>query len=645
MAAFTFAAKSVIELDGRQYRLLRKLPDDLWQLEEVRTLRVFEYGLKELWQRHAVGELTFVPECASAKVGRKLQLAVSEVPKEKMDKARVSRAYVTAVRHLPTTKSVMERAIHQVWKRLGQPETEPSWTTVYRWSTDYLDSNCDIRSLVKDNGNRGKWERNPKELLDIADDSIDKVWMTLERHTIQDTVDHAQAMVDAENAKRPSSLTLPRATRRLIRRLIDRIPAFDRCAARFGIQAARVRFRGVKGHHLTTAPLQRVEIDSTQIDLFVIDDDFRPLGRPTLTICIDNYSRCVLGIDISFEPPSYVTASRCLRQAFTAKVSLRTDFPEIENEWTPFGVMQTLVVDNALEFHSDALDRACETLGIEIIFAPRKTPWYKGQVERFIGTFNKALRCPGTTFGDIFERGDYDPAKHAVITLSTLQLLARKWIVDVYHQKPHRTLQAPPIAVWTNSIKPDDIPLPDSLAQLDAVLGRRVARVLSHKGVEFDGLFYNSPELIQLRRRHGERLDVEISVNDSDLGSIHVFDPKEKGLHYPAKALLQEYAAGLTRWQHKVIKKYAAERLRSFDWRGWVKAKEAIRTNVEAAVTNKKMNRRRRARWRAVDKPTVKSAPAPMPGTQQAADRAIRASAKPKYRPIVRTRPRAGEGP
>lgn len=637
MAAAGFIANAVLQFGGQQYRLHRKVGDGLWQLEETRTLRIFEYSLNDLLRSYAAGELLFVPQCAFAANGKRLRTAVSEIPEDDMKSARICRAYVKAVMHLPATKSVMEREIEDTWAKLQQPARKPSWGTVQRWRNEYLDAKRDIRAFIRGHGNRGRWERFPKDLFHIVEDAIDNIWMTLERPTIQDTVDHAQARVDAENVLRPSSMALPRVSRRFVHRLIHVIPAFDRCAARYGIQIARARFRGVKGHQSTAAPLERVEIDSTVMDLFVVDDDkWLPLGRPTLTVCIDDYTRCVLGIDISFEPPSYVCVSRCLRQAFMPKLSLKDDYPDITNQWSPFGLMRNLVVDNAMEYHSDALDRACETLGVDIVYAPRKTPWYKGKIERFIGTFNKAHRLPGTTFSNIFERADYDPAEHAVIRLSTLQLLARKWIVDVYHQKVHRALQAPPAAVWDNSIRIDDVPLPSSLQELDAVMGRRAARVLTHKGIEFD-LFYNSPELIDMRRRLGEKLDVEISVDDSDLGMIYVFDPKERGDFYPANALMREYATGLTRWQHKVIKKYAAEKMRRYDTAAWIKAKEELRALAEAEYTGRKKTRKRAQRLKMSAAKPAMPKPEPLPSPRADLTPTLpRSLPPPKYHPVIR---------
>src|SRR5208283_2467822 len=113
--------------------------------------------------------------------------------------------------------------------------------------------------------------------------------------------------------------------------------------------------------------------------------------------------------------------------------------------------------------------------------------------------------------------------------------------------KPHRALGISPAEMWNSSIKPEDIRVPADPAVLDVIMGRRYQRVLTHKGVEFQGLYYNSPEL--------HELPVEIRVDESDLGSIFVLSPEEKeALIVPA--LRRDYATDVGLFQHRVIRHY-----------------------------------------------------------------------------------------
>lgn len=90
----------------------------------------------------------------------------------------------------------------------------------------------------------------------------------------------ALSRVRAENKLRPASDALkPLPTRKLIRRLIRELPAYSECSARDGSDAARKKFRSVKGHIVTRNPFERAEIDHTILDIFVVDDAKNPEDR------------------------------------------------------------------------------------------------------------------------------------------------------------------------------------------------------------------------------------------------------------------------------------------------------------------------------------------------------------------------------
>ena len=106
---------------------------------------------------------------------------------------------------------------------------------------------------------------------------------------------------------------------------------------------------------IQTIYLGEVEIDHTSLDLIIVDDKtFLPIGRPNLTCLVDKCSRAILGFSLSFEPPSELSVIRAIRQAIFPKATLN-ELSEIVNEWQPFGIPITLVVDNGLEFHSGML--------------------------------------------------------------------------------------------------------------------------------------------------------------------------------------------------------------------------------------------------------------------------------------------------
>lgn len=654
-------------MDGREYQMKQEVTQGLWQVQEVRTGRIHEFSIQELQRHYSDGKLVFMEDAEKA---AKTKEAFKEKSKKvshqteasEWEKAKIRRMYVKAVEYLPCTAALMKASIKEVWGKLNKDRNEsevdkaPNWTTVARWKKKYLANGKDAFALVDEHHHKGnRSDRYDTDVINIASDCIDKIYMQRERKTIEDTVEETVVMVTRENKQRTKADQLPLPTRRLIRRLIDLIPAFDRCAARYGRIAANRIYRSKLKHLVTKKALESAEIDHTKLDLFVIDDESHiPLGRPWLTICIDSHTRCILGIYIGFEPPSYLTVGKCLKHAFLPKADLQKQFPEIRNPWEAHGVMEQLFVDNGMEFHSISLEKACFAFGVEIIYTPRKRPWFKGKIERFNRSINEGVShgILGTTFSNIFEKDDYDPSKHAVVTLSTLRLIIHKWIADYYHQKPHRSLdEQMPAAVWASSINPEDIAMAHNPAELDMLLGRTVPdKRVTHKGIEINNLLYNSPELMQLRRQYGEDLTVEIRLDESDVGHLYVILKDHQG-YLEVPALNQEYASGLTLWLHDICRSYAKRHFNKADIYSYALAKTEIREIVENELklkrkkSNAKVARYNDTNQQSATKDTAKSGNEKAakvgnkkPAISSNSDKPVVARVRPSYAPIIEQR-------
>ena len=116
--------------------------------------------------------------------------------------------------------------------------------------------------------------------------------------------------------------------------------------------------------------------------------------------------------------------------------------------------------------------------------------------------------------------------------------------------------------------------------------------------VEFQGLYYNSPELHELRCRKGSELAVEIRVDESDLGQIFLVSPEEREV-FSVPALRRDYATGIGLFQHRVIRSYQ-KRHASLEPSpdGWLQAKEEIVEIIESETQLKrKRSNKRVARW------------------------------------------------
>jgi putative transposase len=111
--------------------------------------------------------------------------------------------------------------------------------------------------------------------------------------------------------------------------------------------------------------MEVLQIDHTLVDVIVVDREKRlPLGRPWLTLAIDVATRMIAGFHISLWAPSTVSLCLALSHAVLPKASWPADRELSNLEWPAGGLPQTIHVDNAKEFHSDALVRGRQEYGV-----------------------------------------------------------------------------------------------------------------------------------------------------------------------------------------------------------------------------------------------------------------------------------------
>lgn len=246
---------------------------------------------------------------------------------------------------------------------------------------------------------------------------------------------------------RVRGLTPP--SRSAVQRRINRLDPITSAAARQGRNSAR-SLRSAAG---TSPPveglLERVQMDHTPADVIVVDEHHRlPIGRPYVTAAVDEATRCIPGFVVTLEPPSATSVGLCLAHMAVDKRPW-LERMGVDAVWPMAGKPRKLYVDNAAEFHSEALRRGCDQHGIGLDYRPPGEPHYGGIVERLVGTMMQMLHeLPGTTFSNTRQRRDYDSDATAVLTLAELQ----KWLtlaIAYYHGQPHDGLGGrTPAGVW-----------------------------------------------------------------------------------------------------------------------------------------------------------------------------------------------------
>lgn len=484
----------------------------------------------------------------------------------------------------------------------------PSFISVYRWHKRFIDSSRDIRSLVPCIPHRGNRHNKlssdvykARAVQEIIDEEINVFYLTRERPSVPELHSRIAVRIDEDNQylsayeklNIPSLMTIYRNTRKLDPYYVD--------LKRFGKKHPDQKHKVVKHRERPKRPLEEVQMDHTPTDLMVVDDEVGlPIGRATFSAAIDVATASIHGFYLSFHPPSYVSVMNCLLHGIQPKTYVKEVFPKIENKWDVYGVPETILVDNGAEFYSKDFEDACLQLGIVIQYHPPKQPNYKGMIERFFRSLNQKFlhHQPGTTFSNIFDREDYDPKKNAIISFSALIKAIHVFIVDDYQQEIHEGIGDMPSRKWKNLTDHYPALLPSRGIDLNILLGAIEHRSVSKKGIAWENLQYNSDELGAIRKKLKKGEKVAFKYNPLDISVIYVADP-DNDQYITVPALWQEYAAGLTLWQHKVIHRYNRDQLKKdYNFISICRAKERIRQIVreEWLKRGKTGNRKRLAK-------------------------------------------------
>ncbi|HEY9681948.1 MAG TPA: DDE-type integrase/transposase/recombinase [Oculatellaceae cyanobacterium] len=436
-------------------------------------------------------------------------------------------------------------------------------------------------------GGKGK-SRIAPEIEKLISESIEQFYLTRQKRS--------QAAVEREVWMRCKQAAYNLPSRNTIRARIKKLDPKMIAQKRLGADAARSLHSAGGKSPEPSAPLDIVQMDHTPVDLIVVDECSRePIGRPYLTIAIDTFTRCIVGMLLTLEAPSATSVGLCLTHTVTDKGRWLSGLGLTDMTWPMHGKPGKICMDNASEFKSDALKRGCEQHGIEREYRPPGQPHFGGIVERVIGTAMKMVHeLPGTTFSNTKERGDYDSEKRAILTMRELE----KWLtlaIGTYHESIHSGLWETPAACWrrnignvkTSTVSNERAFLIDFLP----VLRRNISRT----GFVIDHITYYSDVLkAWIARRH----DLEkfiIRRDPRDLSKVWVLDPVSS--HYLEIPYRSISNPAVTLWEHRK----AVEKLRES---GRTQVNESVvfrmvsqmRQIAETAAAESKLARRDKAR-------------------------------------------------
>ena len=305
-------------------------------------------------------------------------------------------------------------------------------------------------------------------------------------------------------------------------------------------------------------PGERVEIDSTPLDLFVVMPD-QSIARPELTCARDVATGSICATLLRPKGTTAYDVGALLLARMMTPMTLQTSWPgrlqlarsifgdaiPSDSEWnrlaseSPTIVPESITTDRGMAFRGTTFTAACSRLEISLNIARPHQPTDKPHVESGFRQIRERFVqfLAGFTGYAVTLRG-LDPSKDAVWSLEEVQMLLDLWVLSDWQTTPQEGLRL------ATSYK---VPLsPNQMFRALTAAAPHAGRTLSfeerlallpstfrkiqHYGINFEHLTYDSPDLYPLQGRQApyktpQRGQWEVRYDPYDMSSLWVRGP------------------------------------------------------------------------------------------------------------------------
>jgi len=262
-------------------------------------------------------------------------------------------------------------------------------------------------------------------------------------------------------------------------------------------------------------PFEICHIDHTELDIELVESENRKcLGRPWLTIATDAYSRRLLAISLSYDPPSYRSCMLVIREI----VRRYSRFPQI------------IVVDGGKEFSSTYFDVLLARYECTKKIRPAAKARFGSVCERLFGTANTQLvhNLIGNT--KIMKNvrqvtKSVNPRNLAIWTLEALYSVVSRWAYEVYDSIIHPALgQSPKDAFAAGMINAGDrlhrmVQYNDDFHFMTLpTTAKGYAKIVPNRGIKIQHIFYWAEQF-----RNLEGIKVDVRYDPYNIGEAYAF--------------------------------------------------------------------------------------------------------------------------
>lgn len=419
------------------------------------------------------------------------------------DKANRFEDYLTALdsETYPNSLKIRKRVITTIATKRGETgKNVPSPATLYTWYKKFISEKVDrnIAAMVNSKAKKRGRKASP-EAMDLFFEIIDKHYLNL---NVKGALNTAQCFKIFSNQwdkfknefSKVESAELYGIGRTVFYELVEKIDPVEVCSAREGVAVANRKYRNVTRSFSAIRPLERVQIDALHLNLGLTNEDDSYVGMPVIFFAIDVFTRAILSYVISYamqrreDLPSAIDVVKSLIQVKQKPEHTKFD-------WPIHGKPEYLQHDSGV-FSSKQFSAFLQNAQITPLKNPAKRPWFNAYIERFNRTFRTdcAQKIPGYAGKRLEDSKDTVNIKaSAYVRVSEFKQIVEAFILDQYHQTPHRGLSGKsPMQMCEEYKSLISIPNPEYLARLNRFNGVEFeATIQAHKGIQKNNLFYN----------------------------------------------------------------------------------------------------------------------------------------------------------
>lgn len=249
------------------------------------------------------------------------------------------------------------------------------------------------------------------------------------------------------------------------------------------------RNKGSLGSVYASGPGEVYEIDATGGRMFLVAAGPSPtlIGKPTIYLMIDRWSRFVVSAYMSTKSPSFEEVRHCLLVAFTSRERrFRALGVNIDDARWPVGRMPAVIChDRGSEFMCSSMEQAVmRDLRIEMTALPPYCPDGKAIVERLIRELKRRMASSGLK--GVYADRPLDPETKKVAKRAqsaAVHSLAEAYrllieIIDDHNNRPHSALRKKRILAHAG-VAPT--PKAAYIWGLEHITGQRVATFSDHE--------------------------------------------------------------------------------------------------------------------------------------------------------------------